>query len=930
MYDPSTARFLSKDPLEELGGSPNLYLYCANDPVNKTDPSGNTSTQDKILGVLGIDPASVQKLRACNFKWPEFSCWRTNWDLVKGCGALLEKYTFSQFKLESLKKDPKPLVWVLADVTHIDPKLLEALAGLFGNFNRDGLSRVALAFLGYESWDDILGEFLAHAGTDHVADLVQLINLLAVGQNGRPALLDLDVGAGFVRLFELFTRDPEVLNELAAQLPEALKEFQKAAGEEILEHTLGAVLSALLQGGIAAIPIIGPLFKLIQYVLNNAGSLCDLAHKGSEFLQGLVDTGRAGDQFGTQCADLLPKLHALVRKLFAAVISSVLSVLGVQRAVTRLGEVLRGLQKVARKPFEVILRMLAKLARKIADANRLRVLGPHRDPMAPEPLSPDAGVFSDPDVEAGTGEWHVWVGENSDDLWVRVNPTANLSAKVRASESGKACNAPAKAEVRSGANGLKAVKIGRGQRFTRGQAKQIPSDNHKVVAGSKRAAQEELGCVPKCRKCAVLPPTATCKVKGAGQCFVGATPVRWSGASGFALKALAEVELGERVETFRSSDGSWWEPGGRRLFASSQDRAVWLRQERGDGGWTAVGLIRSRIWLEKQGASRVGARVELKLSEMGASGPFEVVSVEPCPAIGVGGGCVVTGVFCHGAGRVYDLWLEGESGPLGVTAGHPIWSADRGAWVPAGALQEGECVQGVNGRVRVLRLEERGDAPVFTLEVDGDHCYRVGEQGVLVHNASCGTTGAASFKSTQSKHYVSWYMDGKVPVSRVDKVVFTVAKLEPERTNLVTPPWWTDFMSYFKLPRNASSDADWNQGHGIASQFGGPDSAGNFLPQHQIVNISPYKTCENRVADEIRDVIQPCKSSCVRITVIIDYGKPAVEAAGTEKRGSVFPLVFYYSAVGLDYPKDESFEINNATIENSFKPRPGIPPECKK
>jgi len=351
------------------------------------------------------------------------------------------------------------------------------------------------------------------------------------------------------------------------------------------------------------------------------------------------------------------------------------------------------------------------------------------------------GVFRDPDVEAGTGAWHVWVGADSDDLWVRVNPTANLSANVRKAEPGKACNVPAKAEVRTGANGLKAVKIGRGQRFTRGQAQQVPKDNHKVVAGSARAGEQELDCVPKCRKCAVLPPTATCKVKHAGQCFVGATPVRCEVANGFELKALAQVCLGERVETFRGSDGSWWEPGGRRLFAASQDRAVWLRQERGDGGWTAVGLIRSRIWLEKQGASRVGARVELKLPEMGASGPFEVVSVEPCPAICAGGGCVVTGVFCHGAGRVFDLWLEGEREPLGVTSGHPIWSADRGAWVPAGALQEGECVQGVNGRVRVLRMAERGDAPVYTLEVDGDHCFRVGEQGILVHNSSPGGPG---------------------------------------------------------------------------------------------------------------------------------------------------------------------------------------------
>jgi RHS repeat-associated protein len=65
VYDPATARFLSKDPIE--GGtipaaqyltkdpvvdrpeSSNLYLYCLNDPVNYTDPSGNDSKpEDRI------------------------------------------------------------------------------------------------------------------------------------------------------------------------------------------------------------------------------------------------------------------------------------------------------------------------------------------------------------------------------------------------------------------------------------------------------------------------------------------------------------------------------------------------------------------------------------------------------------------------------------------------------------------------------------------------------------------------------------------------------------------------------------------------------------------------------------------------------------------------------------------------------------------
>jgi hypothetical protein len=36
----------------------------------------------------------------------------------------------------------------------------------------------------------------------------------------------------------------------------------------------------------------------------------------------------------------------------------------------------------------------------------------------------------------------------------------------------------------------------------------------------------------------------------------------------------------------------------------------------------------------------------------------------------------------------------------------------------------------------VVSVSERGIEPVYNIEVQSDHCYRVGEQGVLVHNAS--------------------------------------------------------------------------------------------------------------------------------------------------------------------------------------------------
>ena len=40
-YDPQTAQFLSKDPLEYDGRDPNLYLYCSNDPINNFGSSRN-------------------------------------------------------------------------------------------------------------------------------------------------------------------------------------------------------------------------------------------------------------------------------------------------------------------------------------------------------------------------------------------------------------------------------------------------------------------------------------------------------------------------------------------------------------------------------------------------------------------------------------------------------------------------------------------------------------------------------------------------------------------------------------------------------------------------------------------------------------------------------------------------------------------------
>lgn len=101
-----------------------------------------------------------------------------------------------------------------------------------------------------------------------------------------------------------------------------------------------------------------------------------------------------------------------------------------------------------------------------------------------------------------------------------------------------------------------------------------------------------------------------------------------------------------------------------------------------------------------------------------------------------GPGRVVLGTFHHSAGDVYDVRLS-DGSQLGVTARHPVWSVDQGDWVSVGDLEPDETLESLDGPVQFESATPRPEAaPVFNLEVDADHAYRVGEHGVLVHNAS--------------------------------------------------------------------------------------------------------------------------------------------------------------------------------------------------
>lgn len=213
--------------------------------------------------------------------------------------------------------------------------------------------------------------------------------------------------------------------------------------------------------------------------------------------------------------------------------------------------------------------------------------------------------------------------------------------------------------------------------------------------------------------------------------FVGSARPGQQRSAG-ALKAPIEsIRVGEYVLTFEDEE---------QLPSRPREPAirfrVELRHDRDGGGWVDVVLLRTEEWLTANGVA-VGGAVELDLEEMSVCGPASVLAVEPVLVSLHGEGRMVTGTFHHTDGDIGDLRVWGEPEPIGVTCGHLFWSVDRGDWVRVGELQPGETVEVWGGLQMVESYTPNVRVgPVYNIEVEGDHCYRVGEQGILVHNES--------------------------------------------------------------------------------------------------------------------------------------------------------------------------------------------------
>jgi hypothetical protein len=148
-----------------------------------------------------------------------------------------------------------------------------------------------------------------------------------------------------------------------------------------------------------------------------------------------------------------------------------------------------------------------------------------------------------------------------------------------------------------------------------------------------------------------------------------------------------------------------------------------------------VELLRSRTWWDAAGLA--SGWVELQLPELGISGTALVVRTWPFQGeldIGSKHARPVTGRFLTQAAPTLLVTLDcGAS--IEATARHPFWSVTRSAWVPAIALRAGEQLYGNKGVRSVRSVEATGQhASVYNLEVAIAHTFKVGYDGVLVHN----------------------------------------------------------------------------------------------------------------------------------------------------------------------------------------------------
>ena len=201
----------------------------------------------------------------------------------------------------------------------------------------------------------------------------------------------------------------------------------------------------------------------------------------------------------------------------------------------------------------------------------------------------------------------------------------------------------------------------------------------------------------------------------------------------------------QRIETIQVGQRMWIgdnpsEERDHRIGEDIRDPSKWrkmvLRCPKRNGSTAKVEMLRPVSWLAERSV-QVGGQVEINVPECGIEGMADVLDVQPCPEITQGPGRVVTATFHHQSASTIDVEIQGLDQTIGTTPNHPFWSETKSGFVRADQLVPGDEVRTIDGTAFVASITPRGPPePVYNLEVQFEHVYRVGEAGVLVHNGN--------------------------------------------------------------------------------------------------------------------------------------------------------------------------------------------------
>jgi len=362
--------------------------------------------------------------------------------------------------------------------------------------------------------------------------------------------------------------------------------------------------------------------------------------------------------------------------------------------------------------------------------------------------------------------------------------------------------------------------------------------------------------------CSETPPVIT--MSAGGSCFGFGQPVP---KTAFGNDATGTIVPGDKLLPEELTPE---QRGGRPAPADTPvDPVGWrllrLRIAKDSDDTLEIARFFEMDWLSRNNVE-VDGQVWLDLDHMGVWGWALVTAVEACPQLATGPGRRVMGTFKYSRGRVYDLQVEGEPKPIRVTGAHPFWSPDRNGWVAVQDLQSGERLLGLHGPVKVIGLALRAEEePVYNIEVDGDHVYRVGEQGLLVHNVSqtCSLFSEKYFGGDYMTPGMKPAVTG--PGGRAELKEARVCSTGQPRPALANPVGWNPQWNTQGL---ASGQYRVARCHLLGNQFGGSNKADNLVPCCQTEN-QRMAAEEDDIAHFIRD-----NGGCVDIRVSASYTGP--------------------------------------------------------